>query len=153
MCARLRASEHVKPSVKEKSHDELLAHCGLARWDLLTNLGVLLVGHGDARASLGSAPIVQAIKYDEREVKVASWSWDDRTKSPIELIDAIWNEVTDFRESYEIPDGVLRTKSPKFPAMETTMASEPTEGFRNHPDCRGFDAGSMWLVAMEPGQN
>jgi ATP-dependent DNA helicase RecG len=114
LCERLRASDRVKPSVKEKTDDELLTHYGLAKGDALTNLGVLLVGDRHARASLGSAPIVQAIKYDEREVKVAKWSWDDRTQSPIELVDAIWHEVTDFRESYELPDGMLRTKLPAY---------------------------------------
>ncbi len=114
LCERLRASDRVKQSVREKTDDELLSHYGLARGDVLTNLGVLLVGDRDSRASLGSAPIVQAIKYDEREVKVAKWSWDDRTQSPIELVDAIWNEVTDFRESYELPDGMLRTKLPAY---------------------------------------
>lgn len=114
LCAGLRASDRVKPSVKEKTDDELLTHYGLAKGDVLTNLGILLVGDRDARASLGSAPIVQAIKYDEREVKVAKWSWDDRTQSPIELIDAIWSEVSDFRESYELPDGMLRTKLPAY---------------------------------------
>ena len=57
----------MKPSVKEKTDDELLTHYGLAKGDVLTNLGVLLVGGTRDRASLGSAPIVQAIKYDERE--------------------------------------------------------------------------------------
>ena len=114
LCSGLRASDRVKPSVKEKTDDELLTHYGLAKGDVLTNLGVLLVGDRNARASLGSAPIVQAIKYDEREVKVAKWSWDDRTQSPIELIDAIWSEVSDFRESYELPDGMLRTKLPAY---------------------------------------
>jgi ATP-dependent DNA helicase RecG len=81
---------------------------------VLTNLGVLLVGGTRDRASLGSAPIVQAIKYDEREVKVAKWSWDDRELSPIELLDAIWNEISDFRESYGLPDGMLRTRLPAY---------------------------------------
>lgn len=114
LCAGLRASDRVKPSVKEKTNDELLTHYGLAKGDVLTNLGILLTGDRNARASLGSAPIVQAVKYDEREVKVAKWSWDDRTQSPIELIDAIWSEVSDFRESYELPDGMLRTKLPAY---------------------------------------
>jgi ATP-dependent DNA helicase RecG len=39
-CARLRASDRVKPSVKEKTDDELLEHYGLAGGDVLTNLGV-----------------------------------------------------------------------------------------------------------------
>lgn len=110
ICERLRASDRVKASVKEKTDDELLAHYSLSRGDLLTNLGVLLVGDRAARATLGTAPIVQAIKYDEREVKVAKWSWDDHALSPIDLVDAVWNEVPDFRESYELPDGMLRTK-------------------------------------------
>ncbi len=114
LCARLRASDRVKPSVKEKTDDELLTHYGLAKGEVLTNLGVLLVGNRHDRAGLGSASIVQAIKYDEREVKVAKWSWDDHERSPIELIDAIWSEVPDFRESYELPDGLLRTKLPAY---------------------------------------
>ncbi|MFT4102130.1 MAG: ATP-binding protein [Burkholderiaceae bacterium] len=114
LCEGLRASDRVKPSVKEKTDDELLAHYGLAKGDALTNLGILLVGGRDDRASLGSAPIVQAIKYDEHEVKIAKWSWDDRTQSPIELVDAIWSAVPDFRESYELPDGMLRTKVPAY---------------------------------------
>ena len=65
-CARLHASDRVKPSVKEKTDDELLTHYDLAKGDVLTNLGVLLVGGRHDRAGLGSAPIVQAIKYDER---------------------------------------------------------------------------------------
>jgi ATP-dependent DNA helicase RecG len=113
-CARLRASDRVKQSVKEKTDDELLAHYGLARGDVLTNLGVLLLGSRQDRAGLGSAPIVQALKYDEREVKVAKWSWDDHEQSPIELVDAIWIEIPDFRESYELPDGMLRTKLPAY---------------------------------------
>lgn len=113
-CTRLRASDRVKSSVKEKTDGELLTHYGLARGDVLTNLGVLLVGGTRDRARLGSAPIVQAIKYDERGVKISKWSWDDHELSPIELVDAIWSEVTDFRESYEMPDGMLRTKLPAY---------------------------------------
>lgn len=110
LCTRLRASTRVKALVKEKTDDELLTHYGLAKGEVLTNLGVLLVGGTRDRAGLGSAPVVQAIKYDEREVKVAKWSWDDRELSPIELVDAIWHEIPDFRESYELPDGMLRTR-------------------------------------------
>jgi ATP-dependent DNA helicase RecG len=114
LCARLRASDRVKPSVREKSDNELLTHYGLARGDVLTNLGVLIAGDTRDRARLGSAPIVQAIKYDEGGAKISKWSWDDHELSPIELVDAIWNEVTDFRESYEMPDGMLRTKLPAY---------------------------------------
>jgi ATP-dependent DNA helicase RecG len=100
--------------VKEKTDGELLTHYGLAKGDVLTNLGVLLVGGTRDRARLGSAPIVQAIKYDDRDAKVAKWSWDDHELSPIELVDVIWSEIPDFRESYEMPDGMLRTKLPAY---------------------------------------
>lgn len=40
----IRASDRVKPSVKEKSDAELLEHYGLSSGGTLTNLGVLLVG-------------------------------------------------------------------------------------------------------------
>lgn len=36
------------------------------------------------------------------------------TLSPVELIDAIWDEIPDFRESYELPVGMLRVQVPAF---------------------------------------
>lgn len=111
---RLQRSARVKPSVKEKSPREQLAHYDLAHDGVLTNLGVLLVGHPGDRVRLGSAPIVQAIRYDERGVKIGKHVWDDHTLSPIELIDAVWAEIPDFREGYELPMGLLRTTVPAF---------------------------------------
>jgi ATP-dependent DNA helicase RecG len=110
----LKQSDRVKSSVKEKSPSELMDHYGLARGDTLTNLGVLLIGRASDRARLGSAPIVQAIKYDERGVKVDKRTWDDHTRSPIELVDSIWEDVPDFRESYELPVGMFRVAVPAF---------------------------------------
>lgn len=112
--AALRASDRVKQTVKEKTEDEMLAHYWLTSGGLLTNLGVLLVGSAADRARLGSAPVVQALKYDEQGAKVSKLVWDDYTLSPIDLVDAIWKDVPDFRESYEIPDGLLRTTVPAF---------------------------------------
>lgn len=112
--AAIRASERVKASVKEKSDGELLEHYALSGGDNLTNLGILLVGTGPDRARLGTAPVIQAIKYDERGRKVSKLVWDDYSLSPLELIDAIWKEVTDFRESYELPEGMFRTSVPAF---------------------------------------
>ena len=40
--------------------------------------------------------------------------WDDHTLSPIELIEAVWAEVPDFRERYELPDGLYRQNVPAF---------------------------------------
>ena len=114
LCAGFRASDRVKASVREKSDSELLEHYGLAVGGLLTNLGVLLIGKTSDRARLGSAPVVQAIKLDAQGKKVSKLSWDDHTLSPIELLDAIWNGMPDFRENYEVPDGMFRTSVPAF---------------------------------------
>jgi ATP-dependent DNA helicase RecG len=110
----LRASERVKSHVKEKSDDELIEHYGLTNEGLLTNLGILLVGKPAARARLGTFPIIQTIKYDVAGKKVDKHVWDDYTLSPIDLIAAVWEGVPDFRESYEIPDGLYRTSVPAF---------------------------------------
>ena len=112
--SRIRGSDRVKSSVKEKPDDELQKHYGLVSDGVLTNLGVLLLGGASDRATLGSAPIVQAIKYDERGAKVTKWTWDDHRISPIELVDAIWKELPDFRESYELPHGMVRMTVPAF---------------------------------------
>jgi len=113
-CAAIRASDRVKASVREKSDSELLEHYGLAVGGVLTNLGVLLTGKAADRARLGSAPVVQAIRLDAQGKKVGKLSWDDHTLSPVELLDAIWTGVPDFRESYEIPDGMFRATVPAF---------------------------------------
>ena len=110
----IRASDRVKASVKEKSVDELLTHYGLAEGETLTHLGVLLLGTIPQRRNLGTAPLVQAIKYDELGNKVNKWLWDDCALSPIELVDAIWSEVQDFRETYEVAEGLYRRSVPAY---------------------------------------
>ena len=114
LCSQLRASDRVKASVKEQSEQELLDHYTLASGDLLTNLGVLLLGLRFDRAKLGTAPVIQAICYDDQGVKVNKFCWDDHALSPIELPDAIWEEIPDFRESYEFPEGMFRTQVPAY---------------------------------------
>jgi ATP-dependent DNA helicase RecG len=114
LVTQLRASDRVKPSVKEKSNDELLDHYQLARDQYLTNLGVLSIGQQHHRAQLASAPVIQFIKFDDREQKVNKLVWDDQTASPMELIDAVWQEIADFRERYELPDGLYRQYVPAF---------------------------------------
>ncbi|MDD5033622.1 MAG: ATP-binding protein [Methylococcaceae bacterium] len=110
----LRASDRVKALVKEKSDDELLDHYHLAQGDTLTNLGVLCLGRQHHRAHLTTAPVIQFIKYDEHGQKVNKLVWDDQTQSPMELIEAVWPEVPDFRECYELPDGLYRQNVPAF---------------------------------------
>lgn len=110
----LRASDRVKASVKEKTDGELLDHYQLAQGPRLTHLGVLCIGHQHQRAQLMSAPVVQFIKFDELGQKVNKLVWDDHTLSPMALIEAVWTEVPDFRERYELPDGLYRQHVPAF---------------------------------------
>ena len=114
LLAQLRASDRVKPSVREKSDDELLAHYGLSDGPSLTHLGVLMIGTPRDRARLGSAPMGQAIKYDEQGQKVNKWRWDDYALSPSELVDEVWQGIPDFHESYELPDGLHRQQVPAY---------------------------------------
>ena len=111
----IRASERVKASVKEKSAGELLDHYHLVMVGQdVTNLGILLLGSAADRAKLGTAPVIQFLKFDEQRQKVNKLVWDDYTLSPVELVDTIWQEVADFRESYELPEGMFRRTIPAF---------------------------------------
>ena len=114
LLASLRASDRVKSSVKEKSDDELLDHYLLAQGELLTHLGALCFGRQIDRARLGTAPVIQFIKRDAQENKVNKLAWDDHTLSPMELVDAVWRDVPDFREFYEVADGLFRTQVAAF---------------------------------------
>ena len=110
----IRSAARVKESVREKSADELLTHYGLALGQTLTRLGVLLLGTTADRRALGTAPLVQAIKYDAQRQKINKWVWDDSALSPVEMVDAIWREVPDFRESYEVAEGLYRRSVPAY---------------------------------------
>jgi ATP-dependent DNA helicase RecG len=46
--------------------------------------------------------------------KVNKIVWDDHTLNPMELIEAVWLSVPDFRERYELPDGLYRQNVPAF---------------------------------------
>ena len=110
----IHASDRVKESVKDKGAEELLDHYDLTSGPHLTNLGILCVGRREARSRLGTAPVIQCIRYDAAERKVAKWYWGDHTLSPMQLIDAIWREVPDFHETYELPDGLWRQHIPVY---------------------------------------
>lgn len=112
--AGIRASDRVKDSVKQKSDEEQLVHYGLAQDNVLTRLGVLLIGTAADRRALGTAPLVQAIKYDDQGRKINKWTWDDCALSPIELVDDVWRTVPDFRESYEVAEGLYRRQVPAY---------------------------------------
>lgn len=116
LLSRLRSSDRVKSSVKDKSDTEILLHYGLVleRDMVLTRLGALVIGGSAGRRAIGTAPIVQAISYDEDGRKINKWTWDDYELSPIDLVDSIWKELPDFRESYEIVEGLFRRQIPAY---------------------------------------
>lgn len=121
LVGELRASDRVKSAVKEQSDAELLEHYELSRGGVLTNLGALMVGERMHRSMLGTAPLVLAFRYDAQRRKIGTLAWDDNTLSPTELIDAIWAEMPDFRESYEVPAGMFR---PRIPAFDEAVIRE-----------------------------
>jgi ATP-dependent DNA helicase RecG len=110
----IRESDRVKPSVKEKSEEELLDHYLLVEGPFLTNLGILCVGKRQDRARLGTAPVIQFLKYDERGEKVNKLVWDEHDLNPMELVEAVWHEIPDFRERYELPNGLFRQYLPLY---------------------------------------
>lgn len=110
----VRASDRVSEFVRGKSEAEMLEHYLFVRAGFLTNLGILWVGRREDRAALLYAPEIQCIKYDERGRKVRKQVWSDYSLNPLELIEAIWREVPDWKESYELPDGLFRKTVPHY---------------------------------------
>lgn len=112
--AQVKASDRPSPFVKAKSPEELLAHYLFLEGRHLTNLGVLWIGRREDRAALLHAPVIQCIRYDERGQKVWKRTWDTYEQNPYELIEAVWREVPDWQETYEIPEGMFRKSVPHY---------------------------------------
>ena len=113
-CTGIRASERVKNVVKDKTDDELLDHYLLANGEYLTNLGILCIGKRQDRAGLGTAPVIQFLKYDETGARVSKMVWDDYAMTPMELIEAVCNDIPEWKESYEIRDGLYPQSVPHY---------------------------------------
>ena len=96
------------------STDELLDHYDLTSGDAVTHLGALLLGRRQDRARLGTAPVVQCLKYDAQGTRIDKWLWDDYSLSPLDLVAAVWQGVPEFREAYDLPDGLYRTSVPAY---------------------------------------
>ncbi len=101
-------SNRISQFVKDKSPEELMEHYFFTSGNQLTNLGVLWIGKREHRARLLYAPSIQFIKYDEHEQKVNKLVWDDFSKNPKELIQAVMSEIPDWNEGIEIADGIFR---------------------------------------------
>lgn len=110
----LRRSDRVSEFVKSKSDVELLEHYFLVDNGNLTNLGILWIGQRKDRASLNYSPTIQCIRFDDRGEKVWKRPWDDFSLNPLELINAVWDEVPDWRMSQELPAGMFRSNIPHY---------------------------------------
>ncbi|MCC5915905.1 MAG: putative DNA binding domain-containing protein [Cryomorphaceae bacterium] len=104
----VQSSDRVSRFVKNKSPEELMEYYFLTSGNYLTNLGVLWIGKREHRARLLYAPSIEFIKYVEHEQKVNKLLWDDYSKNPKELIQAIMSEIPDWKEGIEIADGIFR---------------------------------------------
>lgn len=108
--ASIRESDRTSEFVKGKDEEELLDYYLFTDGTYLTNLGILWVGKRFNRAKLQFAPAIQFIKFDENGEKVNKILWDDYTLNPKELIQAIWEQIPDWKEGIEITDGIFRKK-------------------------------------------
>ncbi len=113
-CERIRASDRVSAFVKGKTVEDLLDYYLFAKDGLLTNLGILWVGRTADRAGLQHAPVIQCLKFDAQGKRTRKWVWDDYSLTPLEMIEAVWVEVPEWQESYELPDGLYRKAVPHY---------------------------------------
>lgn len=111
----IQLSDRVSSFVKDKNEEELLAYYQMIDDNgMLTNLGVLWIGKPEQRARLLYSPIVQYIKYDAEDNKVLKYTWDDYQFNPQELLEDIWHKIPDWKESYEVSDGLWRKNIPAY---------------------------------------
>lgn len=68
---------------------------GISLWrrGLFSPISAYLCETTKRRAQLTTASVVQFIKYDEHGQKVNKLVWDDHLLNPMEVIEAIWQEV------------------------------------------------------------
>jgi ATP-dependent DNA helicase RecG len=110
----IRQSERVSNFVKEMSDEETLKYYYFTKDNFLTNLGILWIGKSEDRAFMQFSPVVQFIKFDELDRKVNKLVWDDFSRNPKELIESILKDIPDWREFYELPDGMFRKQIPHY---------------------------------------
>ncbi len=107
-------SSRVTVHVKNKNDEELLEHYFFAEEGFLTNLGVLWLGKRNDRAKLLYAPTIHFLKFDEQGQKVNKILWEDHTLNPMELIEAVWTQIPDWKEGVDIADGMFRKFVPNY---------------------------------------
>lgn len=106
----IRNSDRVSAFIKEKTDMELLHHYALVAEDTdkMTYLGVTFIGTQQQRQRISNAPTLQCFKYDEYGEKINKWTWDEYLQAPDEIIEEVWKDIPDWRESQEISDGLFR---------------------------------------------
>jgi len=107
---KIRKSDRIKESIREKSDHEILEHYNLVENGQMTNLGILWFGNAQQRARLSYPIIVQYIVYNIQEEKVRKYVWDDYALNPEELLYSIEKEAVELTYSDEIPDGLFRNQ-------------------------------------------
>jgi ATP-dependent DNA helicase RecG len=110
----IRNSDRVSKFIKDKTDAELLEHYFLVKEGYLTNLGILWIGTRNDRAGLLYAPSIQFIKYDAAGNKINKLLWDDYSLNPYEMVEAVWKQIPDWKESFELPDGIYRKNIPRY---------------------------------------
>jgi len=110
----IRNSDRVSKFIKDKTDAELLEHYFLVKEGYLSNLGILWVGTRNDRAGLLYAPSIQFIKYDAAGNKINKLLWDDYSLNPYEMVEAVWKQIPDWKESFELPDGIHRKNIPRY---------------------------------------
>ena len=112
---KLRDSDRVSEFVKSKTDNEILEYFSLTDENgFLTNLGILWIGTQPQRSRLLYTPTIQYLKYDTDGNKVFKKVWDDNSMNPEELLEDVWNNVPDWKESYEISEGLWRKEIPAY---------------------------------------
>ncbi|MDR0834106.1 MAG: putative DNA binding domain-containing protein [Candidatus Symbiothrix sp.] len=110
----IKRSERVSNFVKSKTPEELLNYYLMSDGENLTNLGVLWVGERNDRARLSYSPVIQFLKYDESGNRVNKIVWDNYILNPVELLDAVWTQIPDWKEGIEVSDGLFRKFIPNY---------------------------------------
>lgn len=113
--ADIKISNRVSNFLKEKTDNEIYENYQMSDTDgFLTNLGILWLGTQQQRARLCYSPVVQIIKRDEKEQKTNKWVYDDYSLNPKEMLEKIMQDIPDWKENYEVEDGLFRKTIPAY---------------------------------------
>lgn len=111
----IRKSQRVSEFIKGLSDEEILNHYFLCDdRGFLTNLGILWIGTRFQRGSISYPPVIQVIKYDADGNKISKIMLDDYSMNPKEMLEYLLKNVSDWKETYEVVDGLFRKEIPAY---------------------------------------